>query len=249
MENFVPLRVSQDDNFCYFESLKYSHSDIADMIASHESFVPTMATLENILSRSKYDIFKKCMNSPHLSGDLMTYRFTFRDYVDNQKYREINDLLQKIKSRECGHQVQINDPALMDPRLAAKIATNPLVTMPDIVNLTTTNATTTNATTTNATTTNATTTNSTFIADSVTTSLEDKLSELEKVVEANPIPTNYRKEFTGDTTPIARPLQDDHDNIAFSIDLTIVNTGNVDSATPPVEFCHSTNVGLRIPEF
>lgn len=121
MENFVPLRVSEDNNFCYFESLRWKHDEIADMIASHESFVPTMTTLYSLMSRGKYDIFKRCMSSPHLTGDMMTYRFTLSNYIDNSKYQEVNDLLQKIKSRDCGRHVDIIDPIMPNPRLVPKV--------------------------------------------------------------------------------------------------------------------------------
>ncbi len=70
IENFVPLDVSYDNNFCYTESLRWSHSDIADMIACHESFRPNMEILENLISRKKYDVFKKCMTSPYITGTL-----------------------------------------------------------------------------------------------------------------------------------------------------------------------------------
>lgn len=97
LDNFVPLQVSYEKNFCYFECVKFHYYDIADLIAQHESFDPTMVALDNLISRNKYDIFKKCMSSPYLTGLMNKYRYTFMRYVDKQQYSKINDLLGKIK--------------------------------------------------------------------------------------------------------------------------------------------------------
>lgn len=121
MENYVPLNVSYDDNYCYFECLRWNHFDIADMIVNHESFYPTMAVLENLLQRSKYAGFKQCMKSPHLRGDLQTYRFTFMHYVDTNQYSVISPLLNKIKQRIAGTSVDIPDEIKPNPRFAKPV--------------------------------------------------------------------------------------------------------------------------------
>jgi hypothetical protein len=117
MENFVPLQVSYDNNFCYYECLKWNHHEVADLLASHESFIPTMDILESLLSRGKYHLFRTCMNSPYLKDDLRTYRFTFMHYVDTNNFSAINNLLAKIKQRAFNPTVQITDVVYPNPKL------------------------------------------------------------------------------------------------------------------------------------
>jgi len=121
MDNFVPLQVSYDNNFCYFESLKWQHSHIADMIAYHESFVPTINILENLISRNKYDVFKHCMKSPYLKSDLHKYRFTFRKYIDDGNYECVKNLLANIKKKEQGTMIDIWDPICPNPFLVPTV--------------------------------------------------------------------------------------------------------------------------------
>lgn len=124
-DNFIPLNVSYDNNFCYFESLRWNHTDITDMIVQHESFYPSMEVLENLISRNKYNLLKKCMTSPHLRGDLQTYRFTFMYYVDNDQFSMVNELLRKIKQRSTDNKIEINDTVYPNPRFAKK--TEPVI--------------------------------------------------------------------------------------------------------------------------
>lgn len=109
LEKYVPLDVSYDNNFCYFESLRYSHYTVTEMIVNHESFHPSLEVLENLLSRNKYELFNKCMSSPHLKGDLYTYRYTFQYYIINKQYQNINVLLQNINKRLTGQEIEISD--------------------------------------------------------------------------------------------------------------------------------------------
>ena len=115
-KNFVPLQVSYDNNYCYFECLRWGHHDIADIIVMHESFCPDMQVLENLLSKNKYAHFKHCMASPYHRNDLYTYRFTFMHYVDTNEYAKIINLLQKIKQRLAGQTVEISDKIYPNPR-------------------------------------------------------------------------------------------------------------------------------------
>src|SRR5579872_5767337 len=201
MDNFVPLRVSEDNNFCYFESLKWNHAEIADMIASHESFVPTMTTLESLMSRNRYDVFKKCMRSPHLTGDMQKYRFTFSSYIDNQKYHDVSNLLLKIKNKENGRDVQITDPILPDPRIAMRIAQAapivPLIITPSVETPSVENPVETPVISPNA---------APIVVTNVT--YQDPFKELEKVAETNPIPATWIKELTGGDVVYVRPSTD-----------------------------------------
>lgn len=117
VDNFVPLQVSYDNNYCFFECLRWKHYDIADMIVQHESFNPTTEALENLLSRNKYADFRKCMVSPYLRGDMQTYRFTFQHYIDNNQYTNVNNLFQMIKRKLCEPDLQITDQIYPNPRL------------------------------------------------------------------------------------------------------------------------------------
>jgi hypothetical protein len=130
---FVPLQVSYDNNYCFFECLKWSHNDIAEMIVNHESFEPTMQVLENLLSRSKYANFRTCMNSPRLSGEIRTYRFTFMRYIDNNQFSNVCELLRKIRQRESDQNIQIDDQILPDPRFAKLQQVAPIVQPSDMV--------------------------------------------------------------------------------------------------------------------
>ncbi|XWV24688.1 hypothetical protein QJ856_gp1095 [Tupanvirus deep ocean] len=131
LDNFVPLQVSYENNYCYFECLQWKHYEIADMLVGHESFVPSMEVLESLLSRSKYAQFRKCMTSPLLPrGDLDTYRFTFMHYIDSNQFLNVSNLFKKIKQRSSGQQVPIDDQIYPNPRLAALKATAPLVPTP-----------------------------------------------------------------------------------------------------------------------
>lgn len=126
LTNFVPLQVSYENNFCYFECLRWNHYEIADMLASHESFIPSMEVLENMLSSSKYAQFRKCMTSPYLRDDLFTYRFTFMHYIDNNQYSNVQSLLTKIKQRKAGQTVEITDKVYPNPRFAQVSQTAPI---------------------------------------------------------------------------------------------------------------------------
>lgn len=117
LKNFVPLQVSYDNNFCYFECLKWGNNHIADMIAEHESFYPSMEVLENLLSRGRYTQFRKCMSSPYLKDDLNTYRFTFMHYIDNVQFSDASRLLSDIKQKMAGQNVQISDMVYPNPKL------------------------------------------------------------------------------------------------------------------------------------
>lgn len=116
-KNFVPLQVSYDNNFCYFECLKWGHHEIADIIAQHESFSPDILVLEQMLAKSKYDLFKKCMTSPYLRDDMHKYRYTFMHYIDQSQYTSVTDLLGKIKQRINGASIEIADEVYPNPRL------------------------------------------------------------------------------------------------------------------------------------
>ena len=121
VNNFVPLQVSYDNNHCFFECLRWKHYDIADMIARHESFNPSVEALENLLSRNKYADFGKCMSSPYLRGDFHTYRFTFQYYVNNNQFSNANSLFQKIKQRMTNPDLVISDEVYPNPRLAQQV--------------------------------------------------------------------------------------------------------------------------------
>ena len=122
MDNFIPLQVSYDNNYCFFETQKWGHHSICDMIVSHQSFVPTMAVLENLYSRSKFEQIKMCMSRAHLTGTLRTYRFTISSYVDQARYTAINDLFTQIKRLDTDATFVITHEVVPDPRFAPKIA-------------------------------------------------------------------------------------------------------------------------------
>ena len=116
--NYIPLQVSYENNFCFFECLQWKHLDIAEMIVNHESFEPTMQVLENLLSRDKFANFRTCMNSPRLCCDFRTYRFTFMHYIDNNQFTNVRELYKKIRQRESGQNISIDDQIYPNPRLA-----------------------------------------------------------------------------------------------------------------------------------
>lgn len=99
MDNYVPLQVSYDDNFCYFESMRWGHHSIVELIVSHSSFVPTEPILQDMISRGRYDLFKRCMSSPHLRDKLWTYRHTFLHYLQNNDVDAVNNLFNLIKNK------------------------------------------------------------------------------------------------------------------------------------------------------
>lgn len=123
LTNFVPLQVSYDNNFCYFDCLKYGFIDIADMIAQHESFNPTFQALQNMLERQKYPLFMKCMSSPYLTSDMNTYRYTFMHYLEQSQYSNVVALFDLIKQRANNPSIEITDTVYPNPRLAAAAAT------------------------------------------------------------------------------------------------------------------------------
>ena len=133
IENYIPLEVSYDNNFCYFECLKWKHEKIADMIVQHESFNPTMEILENLLERNKYLQFRHCMNSPYLRGDMLTYKFTFMHYIDNNQYSSVKNLLGKIKQHTSNANIPITDQVYPNPKLA-KTHFDQIYPDPNIVN-------------------------------------------------------------------------------------------------------------------
>ena len=118
MDNFIPLDVSYDNNFCYFESIRWGHSKMADLIATHESFIPTTVVLENLSFRQKYDIFRLCMSSPRISGLCRDYRFTFIHYIDtaDNSNMYIYNLIQSIKQKEMNPSIEISDQIYPDPK-------------------------------------------------------------------------------------------------------------------------------------
>lgn len=118
LNNFVPLQVSYDNNFCYFDCLKWGYHQIADWISEHESFYPSMEVLENLLNRGRYTQFHKCMSSPYLKDDLNTYRFTFMHYINNAQFSDVGNLLDNIKQKTAGQTIQILDTIYPNPRLA-----------------------------------------------------------------------------------------------------------------------------------
>ena len=99
------------------------------MIISHQSFVPTMAVLDNLYSRSKFEQIKICMSRPHLSGALRKYRFTIASYVDQGRHISINDLFTQIKQLEADASFVITHEVVPDPRFAPKVAV-PVVEQP-----------------------------------------------------------------------------------------------------------------------
>lgn len=117
VDNFVPLQVSYDNNYCFFECLKWKNYEIVDIIVDHESFYPSMEVLENLISRSKYAQIKKCMTSPYLQDDFGKYRFTIMHYVDNNQFVDINNLFMKIKQKLNNQQITIDDIVYPNPRL------------------------------------------------------------------------------------------------------------------------------------
>jgi len=139
MNNFVPLQVSYDNNYCYFEALKWGHVDMADLIATHESFYPSLHVLENVLSRGKYDLFKKCMTSPYLRDEMHAYRYTFMYYVDINDHTAINKLLGTIKQKSIDPTTSIDDPIYPNPKLNSISTTLNQVTntMTEVLNLST----------------------------------------------------------------------------------------------------------------
>ncbi len=46
LKNFVPLQVSYDNNYIFFECIKWKHYHVAKMILNHESFNPTPQVFE-----------------------------------------------------------------------------------------------------------------------------------------------------------------------------------------------------------
>lgn len=106
LDNFVPLQVSYDNNFCYFESLRWNHTTVADMLIEHESFNPTIDVLENLLTRKSYTQFKKCMSSAYIlpSNPIGQYKYTFIHYIDLQDYNATHHLFTQIKQK-------ISDPS------------------------------------------------------------------------------------------------------------------------------------------
>lgn len=109
MKEYIPLQVSYDNNYCYFECLKWDQYDIADMLVEHESFVPSMEVLENLLFRQKYEKFKKCMDSPNLPEEVRIYRFTLMHYIDEHQYYNARHLFYSIQKRMKGEKIHIED--------------------------------------------------------------------------------------------------------------------------------------------
>lgn len=137
LDNFVPLQVSYDNNFCYHECSRWKHLDIADMLCCHESFVPEVSILFNLLERSRYNVFRTCIQSPHLRGDFQTYRYTFLRYIDTSDYEAVKSLLSKINQRISGQTVEITDTVYPNPRLVPQQNSQTIVAEPVPTNDTT----------------------------------------------------------------------------------------------------------------
>lgn len=109
VSNFVPLQVSYDNNYCYYESIKWKHHEIADIIINHESFDPSIEILESFLVNGEYAHFKKCMQNPNLNDCIKQYECTLVYYINNAYYKNAIYLLTKLKERISGVNVEIND--------------------------------------------------------------------------------------------------------------------------------------------
>jgi hypothetical protein len=116
MDNFLPLEVSYDNNFCFLEAIKWSKFDTADLIATHDSFIPTTSILSNLFSRRKYNIIKTCVMSPRATGLIRTYRFTFAQYINANMTSSVDTLINRIQQKESNSVFEIVDPVYPNPR-------------------------------------------------------------------------------------------------------------------------------------
>jgi hypothetical protein len=115
IDKFVPLQVSYDNNYCFFECQRWGHYEIADMIANHDSFVPSFDVFDNLISRSKYSIIRKCLLSPHINSvnrelsDIAVYRYTMICYLDANQTDNFNTLYNLCKRKFKGENLIIPD--------------------------------------------------------------------------------------------------------------------------------------------
>lgn len=107
IDNYVPLQVSYDNNFCYFECLRYGHYDIIEMITRHESFEPSFSVMENMLQRSKHHLFMASFNNSNIPSEINDYHYTFRYLMDRSEYQRMRSLFNSLKERHLGNSVKI----------------------------------------------------------------------------------------------------------------------------------------------
>ena len=122
MNNYVPLNVSYDNNYCYFESIKWGLNDIAESISQHHSFVPSFETIKSMLSKSQYNLLRSTFTSPHLEGELNTYKYTLQVYLHQKKYAMLGDLIQLIEKRLTDNTIEINYPVYDDNFASASMS-------------------------------------------------------------------------------------------------------------------------------
>ena len=112
MENYILLNVSYQDNYCFFESAKWNHRDISDMIARHYSFIPSLNTMRFMLQNNKYDLLEISLKSPHLRDDLNTYKYTLLFYLETRNFALFDSLITTIQQRITDKSIVITDPVM-----------------------------------------------------------------------------------------------------------------------------------------
>ncbi|AEQ60751.1 hypothetical protein [Acanthamoeba polyphaga mimivirus] len=120
LKNYVPLQVSYGDNFTFFETQKFKHFDISDMLVKHESFVPSYEVMQNLLSRSKYDLLEHCLNNPNLEKSHIDHYNLFIQYLSNKQYSNINELLVSLK-KDSNTSIVPGNESETEPLLITKI--------------------------------------------------------------------------------------------------------------------------------
>lgn len=119
LENFVPLQVSYDNNFCYHECRRWGQHEIAQLISMHESFEPTMKIIHDLLERECFVQFRKCVVNSQAPPNVFLYRFTFLHYLDNSNYEAICNLFNRLVQIDEGAEIEIPDEIRLHPKLMA----------------------------------------------------------------------------------------------------------------------------------
>ncbi|AAV50818.1 hypothetical protein [Acanthamoeba castellanii mimivirus] len=132
LKNYVPLQVSYGDNFTFFETQKYKHFDISDMLVKHESFVPSYEVMQNLLSRSKYDLLEHCLNNPNLEKSHIDHYNLFIQYLSNKQYSNINELLVSLKKDSNTPIVSGNESETQPLQVTEIVNVNDNVTLDEI---------------------------------------------------------------------------------------------------------------------
>lgn len=103
IDNFLPLNVSYNNNFCYFECISQEgviiNENIINMIVSHDSFGISIKILESFINNNKRYIAKDKLYTANVSKPLEPFRYTLLTYLNDNKISDFDNLVECLKKQ------------------------------------------------------------------------------------------------------------------------------------------------------